>query len=90
MSKYWQKGKGLQMSDFKPLKRLHPDISQAPKDKIILGQIAGSYRCVAVKWQEKDQAFHACGLAGDPAVEIIAWITLSEWADVQFCMWRKG
>lgn len=80
----------LTADDYKPLKNWQTDISLAPKDKIILGQIKGTYRHVAVKWSEEDKAFHACGLSGSPVVEIIAWITLTRFADIRQCVWNRG
>jgi hypothetical protein len=76
--------------DYKPLGKFNADTSKAPKDVTIMGQIKGTYRHVAVKWSQEDQAFHAVGLAGEPVVEIISWLGFTDFADIRQCVWSDS
>lgn len=71
----------------KLFKRWRPDISDAPKDgSIFMGRQTGTNRAFAVKWYEPDKSF-VSGEYGP--VSICQWISFSDFADIQSCVWRS-
>ena len=79
----------LTADDYKPLRRFNANVAAAPHDTVIMGQIKGTHRHVAVRWSEEKQTFLAIGLTGEPPVEIISWLGFLDFADLKRCVWSE-